>query len=110
MRVRSPRIKTTVGGHFDTTEFVSGLSEPAGAFIAVVFLRKYLTAWLTTHVLACVAGIMVNRSSCTIAVIPTYFCLVLQGAVSILEIFPQGVAYKRPRYPTWFTIYAVLVD
>ena len=54
----------------------SGLSEPAGAFIAVLLLRPYLTQWLTTHVLACVSGIMV--------------------AVSVKEIIPQAAHYKRP--------------
>ena len=56
----------------------SGLSEPAGAFIAVIALRNYLTEWLTSHVLSCVAGIMM--------------------AVSILEIAPQAKHYKRPKH------------
>jgi len=56
----------------------SGLSEPAGAFVAVLVLRPYLDEWVTTHVLACVAGIMV--------------------AVSVLEIIPQAVQYNRSRH------------
>ncbi len=58
--------------------FISGLAEPLGAFLAFLFLSKYITNTLISIVLLFVAGIMIT--------------------LSIQKLFPEALKYKENKF------------
>lgn len=58
--------------------FLSGLAEPFGAFLAFLFLSKYITNTLISIVLLFVAGIMIT--------------------LSIQKLFPEALKYKENKF------------
>lgn len=58
--------------------FISGLAEPLGAFLAFIFLSKYITNTLISIVLLFVAGIMIT--------------------LSIQKLFPEALKYKENKF------------
>lgn len=58
--------------------FLSGLAEPLGAFLAFIFLKKYVTELMISIVLLLVAGIMIT--------------------LAINEMLPKALSYKENKY------------
>ncbi len=58
--------------------FVSGLAEPLGAFLAFIFLSRFVTDTLISIVLLFVAGIMIT--------------------LSIQKLFPESLKYNENKY------------
>lgn len=58
--------------------FLSGLAEPLGAFLAFIFLKKYVTDLMISIVLLFVAGIMIT--------------------LAIHEMLPKALKYKENKY------------
>lgn len=58
--------------------FLSGLAEPLGAFLAFIFLKKYINNLMISIVLLFVAGIMIT--------------------LSINEMLPKAISYKENKY------------
>jgi len=58
--------------------FLSGLAEPLGAFLAFIFLKKYVTDLMISIVLLFVAGIMIT--------------------LSIHEMLPKAISYKEHKF------------
>ena len=61
--------------------FVSGLAEPLGAFLAFIFLSRFVTNTLISIVLLFVAGIMIT--------------------LSIQKLFPEALKYKENKF-IWY--------
>lgn len=57
---------------------VSGISEPIGALLAFIFLKKYVSDVMISIVLIVVAGLMIT--------------------LSIQEIFPKALSYKEKKF------------
>lgn len=61
--------------------FISGLAEPLGAFLAFIFLSRFVTNSLISIVLLFVAGIMIT--------------------LSIQKLFPEALKYKENKF-IWY--------
>lgn len=68
---------------------LSGLAEPLGAILAYIFLHKYINDTMIAFVLMLVSGIMVT--------------------LSINELLPQAISYKKPKYIYLGLIFGIIL-
>ena len=69
--------------------FLTGMSEPLGALLAVLILYRFLSPWLLNSVLSAVAGIMVF--------------------ISFDELLPEALAYKNRHLIIFGIFFGMLV-
>lgn len=68
---------------------ISGLAEPLGAVLAYIFLSKFITNSLISIILIFVAGIMIT--------------------LSINELLPEALKYKKDRYIVWGLLGGIII-
>ena len=68
---------------------LSGLSEPLGAILAYLFLKKFITTNLVNFILLIVAGLMIT--------------------LSIQEMLPKAIKYKEKRYLLFGLILGIIL-
>ncbi len=68
---------------------ISGLAEPLGAVLAYIFLSRFITDSLISIILIFVAGIMIT--------------------LSINELLPEALKYKKNRYIIWGLLGGIVI-